>query len=182
MSEYFAEMSDMENTAEVACQTREAVEAATQASDTLPGSSVLALSKLANRCPSTSTVARFLHADYCHLHLSLLLSSLGQPSLARAASWRQAVARHAAGRLLRHLGASAGLAAVARPGLDASTVEQAAAAIASVDAWLLASCREVREEVAACPSSTDLLDSLVVEVEEMVKDSENITSSTFYNV
>ena len=92
------------------------------------------------------------------------------------------MARRAAGRTLRHLGARAALAAVARPGLDAGTGEQAAAAIAAVDAWLLASCKEVREEVAACHSSIHLVDSLVVEVEEMVRDSKNMTSSTLYTV
>ena len=103
-------------------------------------------------CPSTSLVARFLHVDYCHLRLSLLLTSLCQPSLASAAAWHRSVAHTSASRRLALIGSRAQFANVARYEVEAGTVEQAAAAaVARGDAWLLAGCRELREEMGACP-------------------------------
>ena len=57
--------------------------------------------QIKNKRPSTFLLFRLLHGEYTFLTISLLLSSIGSTSLARAAAWRGTLARHSAKRILR---------------------------------------------------------------------------------
>merc|ERR1719237_1781450 len=142
----------------------------------LSDSVTLALAILANR---------LLHGEYTFLTISLLLSSIGSTSLARAAAWRGTLARHSAKRIFRLVGAGRNrVANILKPVLMPNTVAEAVEAIAKVDKWLLESCRQVREESESRVGLAilTLVDSLITEQEELNRDSAKMTSSSLANV